>query len=176
MEIKDAMVSVQEQLKESRADVRWESEEKLHATIKFLGDVQENVLPSVLSIIKKSIVKFPHFLLNYQGIGCFPNMRNPNVIWIGCHNADGTLEQIKNTLDDELEVFGFVKEKRNFSPHITLGRVKGPSRLRDLTSLIEKVTFEPKGAIVKTVTVLRSKLKPQGSEYSILDEVPLQQP
>jgi len=169
-DIKVEMEKIQSQLKQSNADVRWESKEKLHATIKFLGDVQENALPSVLTSIKSSVEAHPPFHLTYHGLGCFPNKRSPRVVWIGCSNDDGTLEQLKLALDNSLLSFGFEAEKRNFQPHVTLGRVKGFNRLPYLISLIERVTFEPHTITVQRITVMRSILKPQGSEYSLLGE------
>jgi 2'-5' RNA ligase len=168
------MEKVQLQLKQSNADVRWEAITKLHATIKFLGDVQENVLPAVLTSIKTNIEKHSQFQLTYEGLGCFPNKKRPRVVWIGCKNDDGTLDKLKTALDDSLLPFGFEAEKRNFQPHVTLGRIKSFNRIKNLISLIEKVTFEPHSFTVKSITVMRSILTPQGSEYSTLGEYHLQ--
>lgn len=167
-DLKEEMEKVQSLLKQSNADVRWEQKEKFHATIKFLGDVQENILPKVLSVIEATVQEHPPFQLTYEGLGCFPNKKNPRVVWIGSRNDDGTLDKLKTALDTSLKPFGFEPEKRNFHPHITLGRVKSTNRIKDLISMMEKVTFEPQSITVQHITVMKSILKPQGSEYSIL--------
>lgn len=173
--IRDAMENVQTILKSAYADVRWEPAAKLHATIKFLGNVQPTVLPSVLSASRAVVEQTPSFQLTYEGIGCFPSMKSPRIVWIGCTNKDGTLTHLKNHLDDALLPLGFEIEKRDFHPHITIGRVKGLYRLQHLISMIEKVTFEPHIATVTSITVMKSTLKPEGSEYSVLEQYKLKQ-
>lgn len=122
----DEMSRLQQELKKSSADVRWEPPDKFHATIKFLGDVKEEILPTVLTRIGAVAESTPAFDITYQTLGCFPNRRNPRVIWVGCSNTDGTLELLKTRLDVELLPLNFEIESRAFHPHVTLGRVRSP--------------------------------------------------
>ena len=164
---------LQTELRKSKADVRWEPEEKFHATIKFLGDVDENQLATVISMIEAVAAQHEGCMVVFEKLGCFPNARNPRVVWVGCSNPDGKLEALKTILDKELHSFGFEIETRPFHPHITLGRVKSPQGNRNLISILENLTFEPHACAVKELVVMRSVLKPSGSEYSILKKVQL---
>ncbi len=172
--IRREMSMVQSQLKQSNADVKWESENKFHATIKFLGDVDESSLPSLLSSIESAVRKHSLFEISYQSVGAFPDIGHPKVVWIGCENPDGILKNIKNELDIKLQLLGFEIEKRGFHPHITLGRIKGDRGIKNLTSLLEKITFQPHSAKVSEVVVMKSVLRPEGSEYSVIQSIALQ--
>ena len=173
VEIRESMSSLQSELKRSNADVRWESLGKLHATIKFLGDVDERNLPKIIAKIEQSVSNAPPFTITYSGIGAFPDKRHPRVIWIGCETSDSTLLKMKNELDAALQPYGIPIEERAFHPHITLGRVKSANGINDLLSMLENLTFEPRSTKVDRIVVMKSTLKPQGSEYSLLTTIPL---
>jgi 2'-5' RNA ligase len=173
IEIRESMKSLQSELKKSNADVRWEPSEKFHATIKFLGDVEERNLPRIIAKIEQSVSNVSSFIVSYREIGTFPDKHHPRVIWIGCENLDGNLLKMKNELDAALHPLGFPIEERTFHPHITLGRVKSANRIKDLLSMLENLTFEPRSTKVERIVVMKSMLKPQGSEYSLLTTIPL---
>ncbi|MBI5020300.1 MAG: RNA 2',3'-cyclic phosphodiesterase [Ignavibacteriales bacterium] len=171
--IKDEMEKLQSELKKSGADVKWERKDKFHATIKFLGDVKEETLPNVLNEIDSIVSTMEATQVIYQHLGAFPNKKNPRIIWVGCENSEGILLNLKNTLDQTLSKFGFEIETRPFHPHITLGRIKSSNRLINLLPMLENLTFEPQKAIINEILVMRSILKPEGSEYSIIKNIPL---
>ncbi|HEY6193050.1 MAG TPA: RNA 2',3'-cyclic phosphodiesterase [Bacteroidota bacterium] len=171
--VRDAMIALQEALAEADADVRWESPEKSHTTVKFLGAVDESILPGVLAATGSACREFRPFEVTYEGIGAFPDRRHPKVIWIGCRNDDGSLASLKSSLDRALASFGFPIEDRPFRPHITLGRVRGPRGLRNLTPKLEKLTFEPRKETISEILVMKSVLRPQGGEYSALTSLHL---
>ena len=172
--IRKEMSVLQAELKKANADVKWEPEDKFHATIKFLGDIEEKLLSSVLTKIESIVLKHAAFGVMYQAVGSFPNNRNPRVIWIGCENNDGKLDLLKTALDVELLSFGFEIEKRPFHPHITLGRVKSLKGMENLTPMLEKLTFEKRTATIMEILVMKSVLRPEGSEYSTLKVIKLQ--
>jgi 2'-5' RNA ligase len=171
--IRNEMKILQDELKKSRADVKWEPIDKFHATIKFLGNIEEALLPKVLSTCEQSLTTCSSFGIAYQSLGCFPNKKNPRVIWIGCDNPDGKLLQIKNTLDKALFPLGFEIEDRPFHPHITLGRIKIPKGFSDLLPMLENLTFHRYEAVIEEIIVLKSILKPEGSSYSIIKTIRL---
>jgi 2'-5' RNA ligase len=172
--IRKEMSDLQSRLRKSGADVRWESPEKFHATIKFLGDVEETQLPGVLAKIRETGGLHRSFEIVYKSVGGFPDVTNPRVVWIGCENPDGRLLLLKNALDTALLPYGFEIEARPFHPHITLGRVKSTRGKFDLTSMIEKVTLEPRVAAVAEIIVVKSALRPQGAEYTVVQNITLQ--
>jgi 2'-5' RNA ligase len=170
--IRKAIADVQFQLKESHADVRWESPEKLHATIKFLGNVEAKALSAVTSTIEGTVARFHPFELTYGELGCFPGMKHPRVVWVGCRSSDDSLPGLRQALDDALLKYGFEKEERPFHPHITLGRVKSNRGIDHLTPLLKTLTLTPVHTRCAEVVLMRSMLRPQGSEYSVLARFP----
>ena len=171
--IKEAMSQTQSRLKEFKAEVRWEPPAKFHATIKFLGDVQDEMVPPVTRQIEMVVARFPPFNVVYCSMGVFPTKRRPRVIWIGCEDADGVIIGLKQALDTALRPHGFPVEERPFHPHITLGRVNGERGITDLLSNLESLNFTPLSARVERILLMKSRLKPQGSEYSIVTSIPL---
>ncbi|MDI6767659.1 MAG: RNA 2',3'-cyclic phosphodiesterase [Bacteroidota bacterium] len=170
---KKEMTQLQLELKKSNADVKWDTEDKFHATIKFLGNVEEAILHQVITACESSLNNFAPFDVSYQSLGSFPNKKHPRVIWIGCENRDGTLLQLKNALDASLLPFGFEIETRQFRPHITLGRVKSFKGLNNLHPILEKLNFERQDTVIQEILIMKSILRPQGSEYSILKTISL---
>lgn len=164
--VRIAILDVQSRLKLSGADVRWEPPEKFHATIKFLGNVDEALLPAVVMAIQQSLKSFHAFEVAYTHLGCFPSMKRPRIIWAGCANIDGTLRRTKEALDHALLTYGFEEEERDFHPHITLGRVRNPKALKNLIPTMESLTFEPHPFRCGEILLMKSTLKAQGSEYS----------
>ena len=171
--IRNDMAAVQSELKKSNADVKWESEQKFHATITFLGNIEEHILPSVLRSIESTVRKYPSFEISYETIGAFPSIEHPRVLWIGCKNRDGVLENLKNELDTALLQYGFEKEERAFHPHVTMGRLRSQSGLQNLTPIMKKLTFEPRKAVIHEIAVMKSVLTREGSHYAILTSLPL---
>ena len=172
-DVKAEMRDLQEQLKTSRVDVRWETIDKFHATIKFLGDVDQALLPKITAICSSIIEQSLQFEISYQSLGCFPNKKQPRVLWIGCVNEDGRLESLKNLLDDALLPLGFEIEDRKFRPHITLGRVKSFSNINNLLPMLENLTFEPRKVLIQHIELMKSTLRQEGSMYSILKRIEL---
>jgi RNA 2',3'-cyclic 3'-phosphodiesterase len=172
-DLKTAMQEVQKQLQSSHVDVRWESMDKFHVTIKFLGDVTQALLPKIIEECTVMIEASPQFEVRYQTLGCFPNKKQPRIIWIGCENSDGKLESLKNRLDTVLTPLGFEVEQRKFHPHITLGRVKSFSNLNNLLPMLENLTFEPRQVPIHHIELMKSTLRPEGSIYTIIKQIEL---
>jgi 2'-5' RNA ligase len=166
--IREQMADLQSKLREAGADVRWEPMEKFHATIKFLGNVDENSLPKIITTIGHALKEFHPFTLAYTRLGCFPRVHQPRVIWIGCQDIDGTLQKIKETLDNVLVPFGFEREDRAFHPHVTLGRVRSMKNIRLLIPKLETLTFDSPSIVCNAINLMKSILKPQGSEYVVI--------
>ena len=127
--VKEQIIQLQNELKKCNADVRWEANDKLHVTIKFLGDVLENVLPSVQKEVEKIIQQFSPFNIEFSSLGCFPNWSGPRILWVGCSEVPEVLSRMKKEFDSSLAMLGFEKENRKYFPHLTLGRVKGNRRV-----------------------------------------------
>jgi len=167
-----AISEIQIKLKATQADVKWESQDKFHITLVFLGNVEQPKLESLSIALNKSFQQFPSFTIEYESIGAFPNLRSPRVIWLGT-KTNQTVLDLQATAGRICAEFGFPKEDRAFHPHITLGRVKGTRNLVHLTEAIKTITFEPIKTFCSDILLMKSELHPSGSIYTILKSFPL---
>jgi 2'-5' RNA ligase len=170
---KTDLAGLRNRLRESGADVRWEPDAKLHCTIKFLGDTRDGLVPVITDALRTIGETHAPFTAIYKGIGCFPDRRDPRIIWSGIENPDGNLNRLCHSIDEAVSRLGFEREKRAFHPHVTLGRVKGRSRLGNLLTLMESITFEGRSTSISELHLVKSELRPSGSEYTILHSIPL---
>ncbi len=165
---------VQEDLRSSRADVRWVSPEKIHLTLKFFGTIDESKIdPIVKSIEEPTRITSP-FSLKVQGVGAFPHLKNPRVIWVDLVDGKDVLASFQKQLERELEKLGFEPEERVFHPHLTLGRMKTGKGRGELTGRMERHQEEEFGDFqVERVVLFKSDLRPTGPIYTSLREVKL---
>ena len=170
--VKADISRIQLELKQEYADVKWESPEKFHITLKFLGNVKLQVLEKLIPALQTTLQHTPPFELIYQSIGAFPTMDKPRVIWVGAMINDSILS-LHKSIDELCEQFGFAKDDRSFHPHITLGRVKKDRNILSLTEKLKNLTFVPTNSRCTELLVMRSDLHPSGSAYTVVQSIPL---
>ena len=144
----------------------------LHVTLKFLGDTEPSVLPVIHDTIRQVAQQFPPMSMQVAGIGAFPHVNRPSVIWAGLDHAV-PLIHVANLLDAELESLNFSREKRPFQPHLTLARVKRkpPPQLKSIIAQFQETEF---GELkVSEIELFRSELRPEGPIYTVLHSAPL---
>jgi 2'-5' RNA ligase len=140
---------------------------QIHFTLQFLGEIDEKKCEKVKDVLKK--ISFPQFELFLKGVGGFPNLNNPRVIWIGTDKGGQKLSQIAREIGMKLTTLGF-KEDRKFKPHLTVFRIK--KKIGDISSLMQEYeTAEFGSEIVSKIKLKKSVLSPDGSEYSDLLDV-----
>jgi len=172
-ELKKALQDVILKLKKTGADVRWVNFQGMHLTLKFLGEVGQDKLAAVESVLRAAAASNSRFPLVLKGTGTFPHGKSPRVIWAGIDEHPALLA-LQKTLEDELEREGFPREEREFHPHLTLGRVKGQSGVRDALLELDKYREIPFGEMTaRKVTLFESVLKPEGAEYRAVSEFEL---
>ena len=177
--IKDDLTKLQERLKGEapRGSVRWVRAEGIHLTLKFLGDVPADQIGEITKALQKSCQGFAPFSLSCGGLGCFPNLKRPRVMWVGIQEETGTLAQLQKAIEENVAPLGYPPEKRKFSPHLTLGRVQRRVSSGDLRRLGELVGASEIGTLghmeVRSVNLIRSDLRPSGAVYTRLAEVEL---
>jgi 2'-5' RNA ligase len=161
-------------LRPNGKNVRWVRSEAMHLTLKFLGEIPEENVAKIESALVGVAKKHRPFTLKLRGTGVFPpGRRDPRVVWVGVE-GDSSLKELQEAIESAMEKLGFAREKRDFRPHLTLGRVKFPSRLESLLADLEKHKETTFGEMqVRRVTFFRSTLRPSGAEYSVLSELPL---
>lgn len=152
-------------LKKSGTDVKWVKPENLHVTLKFLGEVDEKGLPNIFDSLEKSLTNEQSFQFNLKDLGCFPNLHRPRVIWVGIEQGINSLKSLAGLIDDCMLGFGFEKEKRGFSPHLTIGRVKSTRLIERLTGMFKSVSFATEIYTIDEVIFYQSILRREGPTY-----------
>jgi len=172
--IKEALSALIDQLKERSKNIRWIRREAMHLTLKFLGEIKEEKVPETENTLEKVVRNYQPFSLKIKGTGYFPlKKKSPRVLWTGVE-ADETLPSLQQKLESELEKIGFPREKREFHPHLTLGRVKVPSSVQETVRELERHKELVFGEMtVNKITFFQSILKPSGAEYKALSEYQL---
>ena len=166
-EVRRAVVRVKAELAQVRSEVRWVRDEGLHVTMKFLGSVPVAELAAVREAIAHAVAPIGRFAVRAHGLGAFPSLDRPRVLWIG---IEGTpLNELAGALDDALAPLGFPRESRAFHPHVTLGRVTGRRGWPAVEDLVNQHREDDFGVTrVDCVTTYRSELCSGGSIYSTL--------
>jgi len=163
---------VEADLKSAHADARWVSPEKIHLTLKFFGNIEASRIDSIFKSIEEPVRTTQPFSLKVQGVGAFPNMKSPRVIWMGLVNGSQILISFQKEIEAQLEKIGFQPEDRPFRPHLTLARVKSSRGRNDLVGRMEKHKEEEFGDFqVERVILFKSDLKPSGPIYTALREL-----
>ena len=157
----------------SGADVKLVEPKNIHITLKFLGDTEEELIDNVEEVIKKSCENINPFNIVLKSSGVFPNYNYIKVVWIGIENIEN-LGKISSSIDEGTSKFGFEKEKRKFSAHLTIGRVKSAKNKDRLLKIINKYSDVEFGNIdVKSIKLKKSELTPKGPIYTTITEVKL---
>jgi len=148
--------------------IGWEKPEKLHLTLKFVGDTNEKQLMELCKITRQIAAQLKSFQLQISVTGVFPAERNPRVLWIGVKDEAGNLLNINKQIEAACVKIGFQPEGRKFIPHLTIARIREPLRARDLARRHLENKFEPAGFAVSEIVVYESKLLQTGSVYTVV--------
>ena len=148
-------------------EVRWCSENQLHITLKFLGDVEDAHVPRVCEAVSTAAAKVQPFPIRLTGLGCFPSPRNPRVLWCGVEDPDCGCARWLELADPLFSDLGFDRETRAFTPHVTLGRSKGRGGGAVMQDVLDNATApRPVEMTVEEVVLFESRLLPQGAQYT----------
>ncbi len=157
--------------------IRWVRPEGIHLTLKFLGDVPAGQVQGVVDAMARAAEGSLPFSLRVRGAGAFPNLRAPRVLWVGIQGDVESLIQVWQQLEQGLEAQGFARDQRPFSPHLTVGRVKGrlsPAQLQRLIHAMESVQeVGPAELPVTALSLVESQLTREGAIYSRKAQTPL---
>ena len=151
--------------------IRWESKEKLHITLKFLGDVKTELIPAFSQTLETVCSDANEIELKYKSFGYFYRNRNPKILWLG-FDYDDNLINLNNRINETFEQFGFEREKRKFKPHITLLRIRGRENRKKLDSFLD-FELPERTFTCSSVTLFKSDLIPSGSVYTKIEKFKL---
>lgn len=176
-DLKEPVAQVQQELKMTGAKVSWTKRDSLHFTLKFLGDTpQEQVeeLREVASTVAKTI---PPHQIQIGGVGGFPSRGRPRVVWLGCSDEGEQLARLGIVLDEALAEAGLAEpERREFAPHLTIGRVRSRHRREELAAAMAELSDRQVGQMaVNYFVLMQSQLHPQGAIHTLLDRFDLQE-
>jgi len=174
-EIKDMFGEIQRRLKPSGADVRWVKPGNTHVTLQFLGNTPVEKLDQLKSALGLAAASHSGFEVSIEGLGVFPNERRPRVLWIGVSQGADSLGALQSSVSRETKKLGFKPERRGYSPHITLGRVKSPKNVEKLMRLLDADREFLAGTFrAGEIHLIRSVLSSEGATYSTLFSSELQ--
>ena len=156
--------------------VRWVSTQNIHLTIKFLGNVSPSNLDALTTVLSSESVRHKGFEIRVGGLGAFPNKLRPRVVWVGVQ-APVQLIELQHGIDREINRLGYPGEERDFSPHLTLGRVSQHASPQEVKQIAEALSISSIGDLgsvhVDSIRLFRSDLQPGGAIYTPLLSAPL---
>ncbi len=168
----EEIAKVQAALQKAQGDIRWTRGEGLHLTLKFLGDITRNQVEPILAALREALREQSALHVLAQGLGAFPNLRRPRVLWAGLSGE--RLPELSRAIETALMPLDFPPEEREFTPHLTLGRVRSLRGWERVLALVKEYEHARFGeSTVDQVTLYQSELRPNGAVYSPLGSVPL---
>jgi 2'-5' RNA ligase len=178
LELPPAVISllreVQQELQRLKLGARWVRPENIHLTFKFLGDIQPDDIDRIGVAMADAVSEFTPIALAVRGVGVFPGIKRPRVIWVGIGGDTQELLALQSRLEEKLASLGFPGEKRAFKAHLTLGRIKhavNPEIIRQM--LNEYTDLSSEDFFLKQIILYKSDLKPSGAVYSQLNQAKL---
>ena len=160
---------VQYDLKQSHADVRWVEPNRIHLTLKFFGDIEEEACDGIMDAVGEAVTDVRPFTLTIKGLGGFPRWKNPRVLWLGVEDGNGVLKPLYGAIEQYLGEIGYPREEREFKPHLTLGRVRSPKGKPELLKRMEGFLHVELGEFrVERLVLFKSDLRPTGPMYTEL--------
>ncbi|MBI3323014.1 MAG: RNA 2',3'-cyclic phosphodiesterase [Candidatus Omnitrophica bacterium] len=164
----------QGELRSAGADVKWVDPANLHLTLKFLGPIAEDRVPSLIEALQRACAGLSPFALTLEGIGAFPRTTSPRVVWVGIQEGKEPLAALAGRVEEGCSRLGFPGEERPFSAHLTIGRTRSPQGVARLIKKLQVAEFRGGApARAERVVLFQSALGPKGPTYTPLAEVPL---
>lgn len=166
--LKERILEVQRRLESLDAKFTFVEPEKMHITLKFLGEISDLKIREIRESLGD--LRFPPFNLGLKGMGVFPNPNRPRVIWIGVSEGADEISRLAEMVDDSLGRLGFPREAKGFKPHLTIARVKRSGGAA-LAEILREYSLREFGASkVESIKLKESTLTPKGPIYTTLHE------
>lgn len=185
-DVRKRIGSLIERLEPDGWPMRWIDPDNAHMTLHFLGDTPPEEAAILRMALPAIVGQHTAFDLRTAGLGVFPKLKRPRVLWLGLYGPAHRLETLFNDLGDTLAEMQFPIEEKPFSPHITIGRVRNTSNapMRDLPEQLRQAIDEmaaegladPKAGLpvpVEEVQLVRSYLEPTGARHEVIERFPL---
>ncbi|MCK4474705.1 RNA 2',3'-cyclic phosphodiesterase [Candidatus Bathyarchaeota archaeon] len=165
--VRKRMADMQSLLVGTRANLKLVKPENIHVTLRFLGSITPNMVEKIFEEMKR--VQFTPFDVKINGLGVFPHLRYPRVVWAGITEGADQLRDVFSQLEPHLRNLGFAPDTKGFSPHLTIARVKSGRNKAELAKFINENADYEFGVIkADCLKLKRSDLTPKGPIYSTL--------
>jgi 2'-5' RNA ligase len=169
-DVKAALRTLEEQLKQGQYRfVKWVQPDNIHVTLKFLGSTPVEDLERIIDALAKVSEQVQPFAVRLGGIGCFPNLQRPEVLWVGLDGELDKLSALQRQVEEVMEDLGFERESRRFVPHLTVARVKRQASLRDKQAFGQWLSAADFSSNLQTevdgLSLMESQLTPSGPIY-----------
>ena len=173
--IRASATALIKELAKTGAAVKWVTPESMHLTLLFLGEVDDRELHAVCKAVKEVAAGEPPFPLRVSGLGAFPTARRPKILWAGIVEGVEPLQRLNAALEERMLDLGcYRKEERGYSPHLTLGRVKGDADSFTMAAEIPKrLAWEGGRFAVEEVLVYSSEMDRDGPVYTVIGRAAL---
>lgn len=175
--VKNGLTTAQHAMQAAALPVRWTARASIHLTVVFLGDTDGQLLPDIRQAVRAALASQATFNLATAGLGAFPSRHTPQVLWVGVGGDTSTLAELQERVAAAVEPLGFPRERRRYSPHLTLGRLREsatPAERHQLALVLEQANSPPHTPWhVDAVTIFESTLQSGGSVYTVHDTIAL---
>ena len=166
-EVTRRLTAVQKLLFQTGADLKLVEPQNIHMTIRFLGDITSAMVEKVFEEMKN--VKFEPFEVHIKGLGAFPDLRHPRVLWAGIAKGADELKSVFSQLEPRLRALGFAPDAKGFSPHLTVARVRSGVNKAALAEFVSANLDYEFGAVkAACLRLKKSDVTPKGPIYSTL--------
>ena len=173
-EVRAFLAQREDRLRRAGGDVRWVRPDRMHLTLVFLGEVAVDRLGALEAAVRGACQGFGPLALRAGGAGQFPPRGRPRVLWSAMDEPTGTLVRLQKALAGATAAFAQEVEDRAYVPHLTLGRVRGSRDLERLGEAVAAMARDAGPALeAREVLVIKSRLSPEGPQYTVLARVPL---
>ncbi len=167
-EIIEHLVSLQNILSITESKIKWVEKNNLHLTMKFLGYISLEQTELIKSELKEIASRYSPFIIRLSSaIGVFPIYKMPRIIWVGIKEGTNELKEIYNSIENNLSNKGFPRENKDFSSHITIGRVKFIRDKANFIQMLKRIEINNLTHEVNSIDLMESKLTPNGPIYNI---------
>jgi 2'-5' RNA ligase len=167
--VRKRLAAVQQLMVHTGADLKLVEPQNIHMTIRFLGDITPTMVEKVFEEMQK--VQFTPFDARISGLGVFPDLRYPRVVWAGITEGADQLKNVFSQLEPRLRGLGFPPDPKGFSPHLTIARVKSGRNKAQLAEFVTKNASYDFGTVeAECLRLKKSDLTPKGPIYSTLKE------
>lgn len=170
--IVDRILGIQETISQAGRGVRLVAPENLHLTLRFIGEIPEALVEEVMGLMQ--LLRHPEIDVQFRGVGAFPSTNNPRVVWVGVSRGASELVELSRQVNKLLSRLRIPRDKKEFTPHLTIARIKGRPSPAIIRTIRELYDVEVGEMTVREVRLKQSTLTPRGPIYTTLRSIRLE--